>query len=192
MKKTNLIFATTLSLIMSSVPAVAGTIGLGTWYEFGFDPNHSHVVAGCLPNNPTGVPCRTGTGTTNLDANPWTFTALTSVLFTITDGYLAGDSFDVLDFGTLIGSTPAVATNAHNCGLDPRLCVTDSQISHASLLLGPGAHSITISVRPAQVLGEGFFQVSAVPEPSLSGCLVLRSSVDCLFAGGSALSDGGV
>lgn len=155
-----------LSLFFAaSAAADAGSISPGNWYEFGFDPNHSPLVSGCQPNDAIGVPCRPGIGVTNLDAAPWTFTSSTPVAFSITDGYLAGDFFDVLDFGALIGSTPAVPLFG-GCGLDPRSCIADPGMSRATFLLPSGAHSITVVAHPAQILGEGFFQFTAVPEPS--------------------------
>jgi hypothetical protein len=90
---------------------------------------------------------------------------VTEVDFTITDGFLAGDSFDLLDFGTLVGSTPSVLPNGHSCGLDPRICVVDPEMSHGSFLLPAGSHSITVSVNAVQILGEGFFKFEPVPEP---------------------------
>jgi hypothetical protein len=42
----------------------------------------------------------------------------------------------------------------------------DPDISHASFLLPAGTHAITVVVRPSQILGEGFFTLTAVPEPS--------------------------
>jgi hypothetical protein len=155
-----------LALLASSSPALAGIISRNIWYEFGFDPNHTPFVAGCQPADPGGVPCRPGVGIVNLDAPPWTFTSSTVVAFTITDGFLAGDFFDVFDLGTLIGSTPVAPLSGHSCGLDPRVCVVDPQISHASLLLPAGPHSISMVAHPAQILGEGFFEFTAVPEPS--------------------------
>jgi hypothetical protein len=89
------------------------------------------------------------------------------VIFTITDGLLSGDFFDVFDLGVLIGSTPSVDFFGY-CGLDPRACVLDPSMSHASFLLPVGAHSMTVSVHQAQILGEGFFIVEAVPEPATS------------------------
>jgi len=47
-----------------STPILPSTIGLGTWYEFGFDPNHSPLAAGCQPADPSGVPCGDGIGST--------------------------------------------------------------------------------------------------------------------------------
>ncbi len=157
------VFAVLLAIGSS---ASAGTIFPDIWYEFGFDPNHSPLAAGCQPTDAGGVPCRPGIGTVNLDAPPWTFISSGPVTFTITDGLLAGDFFDVFDLGTLIGSTPAVPLTGHSCGLDPRLCVTDPEMSHASFLLPAGSHSITVFSHPAQILGEGFVEVTAVPEPS--------------------------
>jgi hypothetical protein len=158
-------FGAFVMLLVGGNAAVAGSISPGIWYEFGFDPGHAPVAAGCQPNDPGGVPCRAGIGTVNLDNPPWTFTSST-VAFVITDGLLSGDFFDVYDFGTLVGTTPAVSLNAHSCGLDPLICWVDPEMSHASLLLPSGAHSITVLVHPAQILGEGFFEFTAVPEPS--------------------------
>jgi hypothetical protein len=96
---------------------------------------------------------------------PWTFTPPAPVVFTIADGLLSGDYFDVFDHGVLIGSTPSVPFFG-DCGLDPRVCVLDPSMSHASFVLPAGAHSITVRVHEAQILGEGFFIVEAVPEPA--------------------------
>jgi hypothetical protein len=159
-------FGLFVMILAGSNSAVAGSISPGIWYEFGFDPNHAPVAAGCQPNDPGGVPCRAGIGTVNLDAPPWTFTSSTPVALEITDGLLSGDFFDVDDFGTLVGSTPAVPLGVGFCGLDPLICWVDPAMSHASLLLPPGPHSITVLVHPAQILGEGFFEFTAVPEPS--------------------------
>src|SRR4051812_33067201 len=96
-------FVTLLLSISSAMAARASSIDLNTWYEFGFDPAHYLLGEGCQPADPAGVPCRTGIGSVFLGSAPWTFTASTPVSFTITDGFLAGDYFDVLDFNTLVG-----------------------------------------------------------------------------------------
>jgi len=151
------------------------------WYEFGFDPDHFPIASGCQPDDPAGVPCRPGIGTVNLDAPPWTFVSPTAVDFTITDGFLAGDSFDVLDFGVLVDSTPSVPLSGHSCGLDPRICVVDPEMSHDSFFLPAGSHSITVSVNAAQILGEGFFQFEPVPESSTA--LLLTSALFVICCG---------
>jgi len=148
-----------------SVPASAGIIGLNAWYEFGFDPNHAPLVAGCQPADPTGVPCPTGINSTFLDSSPWTFVTVSPVRVTVTDAFLPGDFFDIFDFGAAVGSTPSVLFGGASCGLDPSVCLVDPAISHATFLLASGAHSLTIDVHPAQILGEGFFRLDAVPEP---------------------------
>ena len=158
-------YAALCLLLLGSRSASYADLLPGIWYEFGFDPNHSPLAAGCQPDDPGGVPCRPGIGSVNLDTPPWTFTSPAPVDFTITDGFLSGDFFDVLDFGGLVGSTPAVAFG-HSCGLDPDICLADSEASHNSFWLPAGNHSITVSVHPAQILGEGFIRFTPVPEPS--------------------------
>jgi len=164
-----------------SLPLSAGTITLNTWYEFGFDPNHAPAVAGCQPADPAGVPCRTGINSTPLDSPPWTFVAPAPVQLTTTDAFLLGDSFDVFDSGTAVGSTPSVPITGLSCGLDPSVCLADPGVSHATFLLASGPHAITIDAHAAQLLGEGFFRVAVVPEPSTFGltALLLTSLCAC-------------
>src|SRR5690348_5872779 len=64
--------------------------------------------------------------------SPWTITTESLVEMTITDVFLADDSFDVFDFGVLIGSTRSVATGGANCGLNPSICFFGSGNNHAS------------------------------------------------------------
>ena len=120
------------------------------WYEFDF---------GAAGSAATGFP-----------APPWTFTALTTELLKVTDAYQAGDSFDVLDFGTPILSTPTVPDQGgtHTCGAIPDPCYADPAMSHGSVILGAGSHSLTIDVRDSPYgYGSAYFQTSAnvVPEP---------------------------
>src|SRR5207249_3183248 len=90
----------------------------------------------------------------------------TAVSLSVTDSFLAGDSFTIFDFGALVGSTPTVSLSGISCGFDPNVCLTNPAFSHATFLLSAGPHSLTITVQPAQIQGEGFFRVQAVPEPS--------------------------
>jgi hypothetical protein len=163
--------------LMFAGVATAGPISLGQWYEFGFDPNHSPGASGCQPADSAGVPCRAGIDSLNLDAPPWTFTAPTSVSLSVTDAFLPGDSFTVLDFGAVVGSTPAVPLVGISCGFDPNACLIDPAFSHATFLLSPGAHSLTVVVQPAQIQGEGFFRIQAVPEPAYVMVIAVLASL---------------
>jgi hypothetical protein len=165
-----------------ALPVSAGPVGLNTWYEFGFDPNHAPAVAGCQPADPTGVPCRTGINSTFLDAPPWTFVTPSPVNLAVTDALLQGDSFDVFDSGIAVGSTPSVPSSGANCGLDPSVCFADPRISHATFLLPTGTHALTIDAHAAQILGEGFFRLDEVPEPSTFGLTALILACSCCYA----------
>lgn len=156
-----------------SLPVSAGPIGLNTWYEFGFDPNHAPSVARCQSADPAGVPCRTGINSTPLDSPPWTFITASPAALTVTDALVAGDVFDIYDSGTAVGSTPSEPFSHDSCGLDPSICLADPGIGNATFLLASGPHSITIDVHAAQLLGEGFFRVAVVPEPSTFGLTAL-------------------
>lgn len=104
---------------------------------------------------------------------PWTFTAASSVELTITDALLAGDSFDVYDSGTVVGSTPSVLrTGSVDCGLDPSVCVLNPDISHGEFLFASGPHSLMINVNAVQILGEGFVRVDPVPDPGTLSLLL--------------------
>ena len=176
-------------ILMVSIIAIAGNgayanpITLGTWYEFGFDPAHSFTtVPGCFPADPMGVPCPPpdpGVVSTFLGAPPWTFSLSTLGLLTITDVFLPGDSFQVFDNGALIGSTNVVPSTGISCGINPDACLTNPNFSHGAFPVSAGPHSITVGVSPAQILGEGFFRVDAIPEPST--LLLLASGVACLI-----------
>jgi hypothetical protein len=168
-------------MILGSTLAQGGSISLGEWYEFGFDPNHSPLASGCAPADPEGVPCRPGIGSIFLDASPWIATSSSALVITITDGLLAGDYFDVLVSGVTVGSTPAVPSSRLSCGLDPSVCDVTPGFSHAQIALPPGSLAITINVHPAQLLGEGFFRVDPVPEPGGFGLGLNGLLIGCLL-----------
>jgi len=164
---------TVLAFLFLAALAEAGPIGIGPWYEFGFDPEPFPAASGCQPADPAGVPCRVGISSQFLDSAPWTFTAPNPVLLSVTDAYFAGDSFSVFDFGVLLGSTPRVPLMPALGSLDPNLTFADPAYSHASFMLPAGSHSLTIDVEAAQILGEGFFRISEVPEPSHTALLAV-------------------
>ena len=96
----------------------AGPVGLRTWYEFSFF-EVGILAQGCPPADPLGFDCipSSGTPTVFADPPPWTFTAGSDVVLTVTDAFLHGDGFDVFDFGVLIGATtPLSPDDSEGCG----------------------------------------------------------------------------
>jgi len=93
----------------------------------------------------------------------------TQVVFDVTDAYLAGDIFEVVDatLGSL-GTTAFVPADAGNSQLDPGLTYTDSSFSSGTFLLGSGSFDISIvAVESPFNSGTGYVRgnVIAVPEP---------------------------
>lgn len=133
-----------LAFILAGCAALAGPINPDTWYQFSFT-DAGIEARGCDPEDPAGGFCvpSSGTLTTNLDAPPWTFTALAGGnLLTVVDAFVTGDQFEVFDFGVSIGLTSAPADG--DCGDDPVPCLTDPNASKGGFLLAPGDHSISI------------------------------------------------
>jgi hypothetical protein len=84
---------------------------------------------------------------------------------TVTDAYLKGDTFQVLDNGNPIGTTSAVPPNSGNCGSDPAPCSTDPTVSHGVFTLGPGPHSITVkSIASPYSAGAAYFRIELKQE----------------------------
>jgi YVTN family beta-propeller protein len=152
----------------TATSASAGQIQTGLFYEFAFT-NPGTLATGCDPTDPAGPFCipSGGTPTTFLDAPPWTFLApLAGAELTVTDAFLAGDRFQVFDFGVSIGLTSAPVGNV-NCGDDPVDCLNTPGISNATFSLAAGNHSLTIAPTLASGGGSGYLRVdaAAVPEP---------------------------
>lgn len=155
--------------VLGASPAFASPITIGDplWYEFSW--YGSPVARGCAPADPIALTCEpSSAGNSQSAAAPaWTFTALTSAVFTITDAYVAIERFEVFDFGTSIGLTSAIVPSfTNNCSSDPVVCLADGRFSHGVFSLSPGAHSITIAQLLPSVGGAAYFRVTAVPEPS--------------------------
>jgi len=145
----------------------AGAITTGVWYQFGFDAAGVGAT-GCSPADPGGAFCipSSGTPTVFLDASPWTIALPFGGKITVTDAFESGDSFEVLDFGAVLGLTPLVPQGV-DCGDDPMPCLANAGMSHATLALAPGAHSFTIApISSPFGGGAAYFLVTAVPEPS--------------------------
>lgn len=154
-----------------SAPASAGPIPFGEWLEFGFSEAGTPAT-GCDPADPDGPFCinTSSTPVLPLDAPAWTFTAPTGgATLLVTDGFEAGERFEIFDFGLSIGLTSVPALNGNDCFDDPIVCAADPTISSGIFLLPFGNHSLTI-VPTQSGFGAGFLRVdaaaAAVPEPA--------------------------
>jgi hypothetical protein len=154
-----------VATILPATSAEAGPILAGEFYEFGFtDPGIAAV--GCDPADPAGLFCFPSSGTPTLfaDAPPWTFVAPAGgSTLTVVDAFEAGDQFEILDFGVIIGMTSLPGSGA--CGDDPVVCLADAAMSQGTFALAPGSHSLTIVPLLSLGLGAGYFAVDAVAAP---------------------------
>jgi MYXO-CTERM domain-containing protein len=147
--------------LASAQPADAGAISPGTWYRFSFGGTDTFVDAA------------------DGNASPWTFTApAIGATFTVTDGFLHGDQFEVYDFDVSQGTTPAVAADSLGTCADPDICVTDALYSSRGYFLGSGNHSITIRMANSPYgSGGAWFRWdeggSRVPTPAAFGLMAL-------------------
>jgi hypothetical protein len=154
-----------LASALAASPVFAGPVIVDNpaWYEFAF-------------NAPVGSFAFTGVGTAPSEAGnsqyadspPWTFSSPSPVLFTVTDAFRGGDSFNVFDFDVLIGTTPPVPRFDISPEIsNPEDAVVDPRFSHALFPLAAGAHSITISLAATPFTGgAAYFRADSVPEPS--------------------------
>jgi hypothetical protein len=150
---------------------IASQINFGTWYEFSFFDVNTPVM-GCFPADPNAPECipSSGTSTVFAPAPAWTFTVVSpGALLTVTDAFTHGDAFNVLDFGTLLGSTqPAAPGDFVTCGNDPVPCLSDPLTSKGVFALTAGPQSITITPYASPYgAGSAYFRVDALPEPNL-------------------------
>jgi hypothetical protein len=155
-----------LASALSATPVFAGPVVVDnpSWYEFGF-----HTPVGSFAFTGVGTAPSEAGNSQFADSPPWTFSSATPVLFTVTDAFRGGDSFNVFDFDVLIGSTPPVPRFDVSPEIsNPEEAVVDARFSHASFPLAAGAHSITISLAatPFTAGGAAYFRADSVPEPS--------------------------
>jgi len=108
-----------------------------------------------------GTPAGTSPG-------PWTFNlgAFTSVL-DVTDCLIAGDRFEVFDLGGSIGFTSVPSGSAWTNNID--FAFADPRWSSGSFAMGPGDHSISISVvQNPYNYGSAYLRLTegVIPEPA--------------------------
>src|SRR5205807_246059 len=127
-------------------------------------------ATGCDPADPAGPFCipSSGTPTEFLDAPPWTFVApAAGALLTVTDAFLAGDRFQVFDFGASLGLTSAPVGNA-DCGDDPIPCLALIALAWvakpAAAQEGPTSFSGPTSSQPLALTADDAFLVVANPD----------------------------
>jgi PEP-CTERM motif-containing protein len=161
-----------LTLVLA-VPGFATTILINQWYVGLWNPTNQQLT------DDVAYIGSLGTSIADPGSAPWTFNSPISSLLVISDLSKDGDSFDVFDNGSPIGSTSVPTDDGAQCGDDPLGC-TDPKWSHGSFGLLPGSHSITMVIKTnasGSDRGNNVFMVSAdVPEPGttfLAGCGVL-------------------
>jgi len=165
LKKTLLIFA------LASLSAVAGPITPSGWYGF------SWGESGTTTGSTTGAAI---TPISDPGASPWTFTLVEATPFSVVDGFVIGDQFEVFNFGSSIGtsSTPG-ASGACSPDDDPIYCASSPGFSVFSTLLAPGSYELsiqTIVFAPGTDGGGAWFGFedvapSAVPEPATNALI---------------------
>lgn len=119
------------------------TIG-GGWQPFNWNVSNS-------PTNSDGA---------------FTFTAASPVRLDVTDAYIDGDRFQVLDFGVFLGLT-SVPTDDGSWTNNPDAAFADLRWSSGMFLLEAGSHSIElVTLQTATGCNDGTGYLRAVPEPS--------------------------
>jgi hypothetical protein len=146
-------------LAVSAVPGFCGPIIVGNWYADGWSSGVGSNVTGS-----GGYTGSAGTVLLNPGTSPFTFTGAATLI--VADLFIDGDQFQVFDNVVSIGTTPVPANDGATCGNDPLLC-TSASWSRGVFALGPGSHSITMTLTAAATgftIGGGAFEI--IPEPA--------------------------
>ena len=162
MKKLSVMLFLAMSLCLLPVGLVHATditFANPQWYEFAFG------LAGTFAFDGSGT--TPGVNSTPAPAAPWTFdSGGFGVRVFITDAFQAGDRFDIFDFGVQIGSTTNVANTGTFVTADPDPAFANPLLSHTSISLAPGAHSLTIEVEQNALNttgGAAYFRTAICP-----------------------------
>jgi len=188
-----------VALAASSLAAQATSINLAAdnqWQAFGVD-SFSAVSGGTewIDNDYSNA---AGFGTP-LD---FTFTIAAGFVgeLTVVDAAMAGDTFNVFNAGSLLGSTSSVAVqqygSAPDVGYDYDAALQNSAFSRAVFTLGAGTYSISGALAQSLMIDDGLgglsplnatagavkLSVSAVPEPSTLALLIAALGVTWLVS----------
>lgn len=188
-----------VALAASSLAAQATSINLAAdnqWQAFGVD-SFSAVSGGTewIDNDYSNA---AGFGTP-LD---FTFTIAAGFVgeLTVVDAVMAGDTFNVFNAGSLLGSTSSVAVqqygSAPDVGYDYDAALQNSAFSRAVFTLGAGTYSISGALAQSLMIDDGLgglsplnatagavkLSVSAVPEPSTLALVIAALGVTWLVS----------
>ena len=170
-----------LGMSLMALPAFCGAISMNQWYTFGWSGapitdainlGAGSAYTGYLGTPIAGLTCATSTPCFDT-TDPWTFTGTATLV--VQDLYFDGDRFNVLDFGSLIGTTSNPVNDGTFCGIspgnDPLGCSGNVKFSRGVFNLGAGAHSLTIQIIQETTnitSGQAVFQLvgAGVPEPT--------------------------
>jgi hypothetical protein len=156
MRKGLLVIVAVLGLGIA--PASAGPIVVDSgWYEFGFGGVGSlgGDNTGFVPSNPLAQ---------NPGDAPWTFFGPATI--TVLDMFLAGDVFEIFDGATSLGVSSAPGAGG-DCGNVIATCVADPDMSTLAVVVGGGAHSITVKMVTSPFGGgAALIRADSVPEPA--------------------------
>jgi hypothetical protein len=143
--------------------AQAAVISTNTWYLGSFPGTVGGAVTGGAA----------GGGALDPGAPAWTFTLADDHVLSVIDCCAAGDTFEIFNFGSSLGTTSLSAIGG--C-FTAATCDALVGVGRGDFLLGAGSYSITMSEVAVVASGNLFFQVrdvTDVPEPGTLALLGL-------------------
>jgi hypothetical protein len=100
---------------------------------------------------------------------PFTFSLASAGSLKVTDAYLSGDQFEILDNAVSLGDTSVPTTTGDQIFADFDMAFTDLRWSSREFSLGPGSHTIT-GITKASPFGSGDaalrVDLKQIPEPA--------------------------
>ncbi len=191
-------------LWVASGVAIAVPVSGGVWYQFAFDTIPVPPSPGSPPGTPPGAPpgvtgcpaadfdCASISGTTFVGAPPWTISiGSLGAKLKVTDGFLAGDVFEIFVNGSSAGATDQVSPVLLPVGCnplsdptvstDPDPCFGGLASKYGEFDLGAGFNSFYFTVKSSQAgYGSAFFRIDgdiqSVPTPGTFALTLLALS----------------